>query len=122
MAFLLDLPAPNRRELAARWRVEESTDLLYRTMTDPSALSARVAALGAPARDALTRLARRSGPVEDLLAALPVSRERLVGALDALGAYGLVLREPVGGAPPRPARAPFGEEVLYVPADVAAAL
>ncbi len=122
MAFLLDLPDAGRRELAARWGVEESTDLLYRTITDPAALDACLAVLGSSARAALTRLARHPCSVDDLMAQLPTTAERLAADLDALGALGLVLRQPAGTAPPRPARAPFGDEPLYVPPDVVAAL
>ena len=122
MAFLMDLPPAARRELAARWGAEESTDLLYRTMTDPAHLSAAVDALGPGARSVLVHVARGSGAVDDLLARLPISRERLGAQLDGLGALGLVLRQPIGDGPPRLARAPFGGEPLYVPADVAAVL
>jgi hypothetical protein len=122
MAFLLDLPDAGRRELAARWGVEESTDLLYRTMTDPAALDARLGVLGHSARAALARLARRPSSLDDLVARLPTPAERVAADLDALGALGLVLRQPVGTAPPRPARKPFGDEPLYVLPDIAAAL
>jgi hypothetical protein len=117
MAFLLDLPPGARRDLAARWGVQEGTAALYQTMTDPATLAARRDPLGA-----LDALARRPAQIDDLLAALPTSRERLADELDRLGALGLVLRLPEGGAAPRAARAPFGQETLYVPPDVAAAL
>jgi len=111
MAFLLDLPSAARADLAARWGVEPSTGALYEAMTAPRSLDD-------DERVVLARLAREAMNLEDLLASLPLSRERLVARLDALGALGLVLRAPLGDAPPRPARAPFGAEKLYVPADV----
>jgi hypothetical protein len=111
MAFLLDLPPAARAELAGRWGVEATTVALYQAMTGPRVLDAEE-------QRVLARLARESTSVEDLLAALPISRERLIARLDKLGALGLVLRVPPGDVPPRPARAPFGGEKLYVPSDV----
>src|SRR5437870_6018917 len=122
MAFLLDAPAAVRRDLSARWGVAENTDLLYRAMTEPGALRDHLRALGPGAESALRRLGRGPASFEDLLAGLLTSRERLAELVDGLAALGLVLREPIGDAPPRPARAPFGEEALYVPPDVAEAL
>lgn len=117
MAFLLDLPDVPRRELATRWGVEETTAALYQVMTDPAALAARQDPLGV-----LSSLARAPASFDDLLAALPASRDRLAAELDRLGALGLVLRLPERDVAPRPARAPFGREALYVPPDVARVL
>jgi hypothetical protein len=117
MAFLLDLPEAPRRELAARWGVEETTAALYQVMTDPAALTARHDALGV-----LTSLARGPASFDDLLASTPASRERLSAELDRLGSLGLVLRLPERDVAPRPARMPFGPEQLYVPPDVARVL
>src|SRR5687768_5224499 len=114
MAFLLDLPTAARRELAARWGVEETTALLYRAMTDPGTLEAQLAAVGPTARRTLDLLARAPASIDEILAGAPTSRERLELELDALGALGLVLRLPEREVPPRPARAPFGSELLYL--------
>jgi hypothetical protein len=117
MAFLLDLPDAPRRELADRWGAQEGTAALYQVMTDPAALAVRRDAVGA-----LELLARRPASFDDLLAALPTSRERLAAELDRLGTLGLVLVLPEGTVPPRAAHSPFGRQALYVPPDVVSAL
>jgi hypothetical protein len=123
MALLLDLPLAARRSLAERWHAQEDAPLLYRTMTDPAQLTARLSELPAAARSVLTSL--RGGPAAraDLLARLPLSEGRLDEALAGLAALGLVLRAPeAGGRAPRLAVERSVGDRLYVAGDVQSAL
>ena len=123
MALLLDLPPAVKGELARRWGVEEDAAAIYRAMTEPGALAARVAALGPAAAQVLAALRRAPASRRELLARLPVSEVRLDAALAALAEHALVLRLPeAGGRTPRLATAANPADRLYVPADVAAAL
>lgn len=123
MALLLDLPPAGRRELARAWSTEESTALLYTTMTDPAALAARIEQLSPGARQALAALRRAPASRDDLLSRLPVSAERLAASVEELARLGLVLRLPErAGQVPRLALGAGPDEPCYVPPDVAAAV
>lgn len=118
MAFLLDLPPAPRAELAARWAVEETTAALHQAMTDGRRVERELERIGGQSRRALELLAREPASLDELLAGLASSRDRLEADLDQLGALGLVLRLPPGRLPPRSARAPFGADVLFVAGDI----
>jgi DNA-binding transcriptional ArsR family regulator len=123
MALLLDLPSGVRRRLAEQWGAGEDTASLYRSMTEPESLRARVAALPPGARAALDVLRREAASPEELLARLPLSERRLDEGLAALTELGLALRAPEPGSrAPRLALGVSPRERLYVPADLAAAL
>ena len=123
MALLLDLPSGARRRLAEQWGAEEEAAALYRSMTGPDSLRARVAALPPGARAALDVLRREAASPEELLARLPLSERRLADGLAALAELGLALRAPEPGArAPRLALGASPRERLYVPSDLAAAL
>jgi len=123
MALLLDLPSGPRRHLAERWGAGEDTASLYRLMTGPESLRARLATLSPGARAALGVLRREPASAEELLARLPLSERRLADGLAALAELGLALRAPEPGArAPRLAVGAAPRDRLYVPADLAAAL
>jgi len=123
MALLLDLPSGARRRLAEQWGGGEEAASLYRSMTEPDSLRARVAALPPGARAALDVLRREPASPEELLARLPLSARRLADGLAALAELGLALRAPEPGSrAPRLALGASPRERLYVPADLAAAL
>src|SRR5205823_9879302 len=101
----------------------EEAASLYRSMTEPDSLRARVGALPPGARAALDVLRREAASPEELLARLPLSERRLADGLAALAELGLALRAPEPGArAPRLALGASARERLYVPADLAAAL
>src|SRR5215831_5543742 len=123
MALLLDLPSGDRRQLAERWGAQEDAASLYRAMTEPPSLSARLTTLPPGARAALAVLRREPASADDLLARLPLSEARLAVGLAALARLGLALRAPGPGArAPRLALDASPRERLYVPVDLAAAL
>src|SRR5262245_15769427 len=98
MALLLDLPSGPRRRLAELWGTGEETASLYRTITEPESLGARLAELPPGARPALEALRRAPSSAEELLARLPLSQPRLAEGLAALAELALALRAPEAGA------------------------
>lgn len=119
MALLMDLPSARREALGTAWGVGSDAAAIYRAMTDPATLTARLAQLPV-ASAALALLARGPSAADDLVARLPYAEARLMSAIQELAALALVARAPVGGLRARLADGATAGELLYVPGDVAA--
>lgn len=115
--LLMDLPEPDRLELASRWGCPPAAARIYDAMTDPARLAERLPALGQGCPEVLRAVADEPTTLVELLGRVALGRETVERCLAQLGELGLVVRVGPGGRP-QPVRSPVGSARLAVPREL----